>query len=48
MTTWQWNIIMALVKTILQIIEKPSLQYEEFDEDNLNILREAEIRDRNL
>lgn len=46
MTNYQWRVILALIRMILKMLEKPSMQDEEFDEDELNILREAESMSR--
>lgn len=46
MTTWQWNVVLALARITLKLIEETVISGVDFDEDDLNILREAVIRSK--
>jgi hypothetical protein len=45
MTNWQWRVILALIRAILTIIDGDKTGID-FDEDDIIILREAEMRNR--
>jgi hypothetical protein len=47
MTKWQWKIIIALIRLFLNHIDESVYSYHDCDRENdLNILREAVIKDR--